>query len=129
MSGADARPSSHRTSNTACSSAPPGIGTFRFTVRNATTQVVESQSGISLVVWWPGIHRWRRSAFVEFRGTWKQVNWNLHRAFGIWFIDFILMWEISGLYLSIPQPFSAAADYIEPFDDANPDRFVDHVLF
>jgi uncharacterized iron-regulated membrane protein len=82
-----------------------------------------------VVIWWPGLRRWRRSMFVETRGTWKQVNWNLHSVFGIWFVGFILMWGITGVYLSYPQPFSTAADYFEPFDDANPDRFVDHVLF
>ena len=37
-----------------------------------------------LVIWWPGIANWRRGLAVDFRRSWKRVNWELHSAVGIW---------------------------------------------
>ena len=83
-----------------------------------------------IVIWWPGIQRWRRSAMVAFKGGWKQVTWSLHSALGIWFVGFIVMWGITGVYLSFPQPFDAAVEYFEPFDESNPvERIGDRVLY
>ncbi|HEV8317307.1 MAG TPA: PepSY-associated TM helix domain-containing protein [Vicinamibacterales bacterium] len=83
-----------------------------------------------LVVWWPGVQRWRRSLLVDVRANWRQFNWSLHSALGIWFVAFILMWGITGLYLSYPAPFDAAVEYLQPFDAQNPvERFGDRVLY
>jgi len=70
-----------------------------------------------LIVWWPGIQRWRRSASIDFRANWRQFNWSVHSAFGIWFVAFILMWGITGLYLSYPTPFNAAVEFFFPPDE------------
>jgi len=83
-----------------------------------------------LVVWWPGVSRWRRSVFVDVRANWKRLNWNLHSVLGIWFFVFILMWSLTGLYLSLPEQVSAVLDYIEPLDEANPvERVVDRMQY
>lgn len=73
-----------------------------------------------MVVWWPGLARWRRSAMLEFKAGWKQATWSTHSALGIWCVGFILMWGITGAYLSLPEPFDAAVEYLEPFDESNP---------
>lgn len=86
--------------------------------------------GTGLIVWWPGVSRWRRSAFVDIRGTWKRLNWSLHSVLGFWFFAFILMWSLTGLYLSLPDQVSAVLDYIEPLDEANPvERVVDRIQY
>ena len=64
------------------------------------------------VVWWPGIHRWRRSLGVRLAGGWKGFNWDLHSAMGFWLFSFMLVWGVSGIYLGIPQPFSSLVDAI-----------------
>jgi uncharacterized iron-regulated membrane protein len=63
-----------------------------------------------LVVWWPGVSRWRRSLGVKFRGGWKRVNWDLHSAVGFWLFLFMLLWGVSGFYLGVPEPFSYLVD-------------------
>jgi len=63
-----------------------------------------------LVIWWPGISRWRRSLGVKFRGGWKRVNWDLHSAVGFWLFLFMLLWGVSGFYLGVPEPFSYIVD-------------------
>jgi uncharacterized iron-regulated membrane protein len=73
-----------------------------------------------LVIWWPGISNWRRSLTIEFKSNWKRLTWNLHSALGFWSFGFILMWGITGVYLSFPQLFAAVFDYIEPLDEATP---------
>jgi len=83
-----------------------------------------------LVVWWPGVLRWRRSLIIEARANWRQFNWSLHSALGIWFIGFVLMWGITGLYLSYPTPFNAAVEYLLPLNESNPVESIgDRVLY
>ena len=78
------------------------------------------------VIWWPGISRWRRSLTVDRR----RLNWSLHSTFGFWCWPFLLMWGVTGAYLSFPALFSAVVDYLEPFDPTNPvDRFGDRVMY
>jgi uncharacterized iron-regulated membrane protein len=83
-----------------------------------------------LIVWWPGIQRWRRSVAVELRSHWRQMNWSLHSALGFWFAAFLLMWAVSGLYLSYPEPFDATVEYLQPFDESRPGaRLGDRALY
>ena len=97
-----------------------GIGAFFFIVLAVTGSFV----------WWPGIRSWRRSLTVDLKANWRRLNWNLHSAFGFWFVPFVLIWGISGVYLSVPEWFQATVDYFEPFDPSDPvDRFGDRVLY
>ena len=81
-------------------------------------------------IWWPGIGSWRRSLTLDLRSNWKRLTWSLHSALGFWFFGFILMWGLTGAYLSLPGWFAAAFDYLEPFDDANPvERVVDRIQY
>ena len=82
------------------------------------------------VIWWPGVRRWRRGLTIERSAGWPRFNWSLHSAFGFWFWPFLLMWAVTGAYLSYPAPFAAAVDYLEPFDPADPaERFGDRVMY
>ena len=83
-----------------------------------------------LVVWWPGVQRWRRSLLVDRRTSWRQFNWSLHSALGIWFVGFVLMWGVTGLYLSYPTPFNAIVAFLWPWDESNPvESLGDRVLY
>jgi uncharacterized iron-regulated membrane protein len=83
-----------------------------------------------LVAWWPGGSRWRRSLFLDVRASWKRLNWSLHSALGFWFFVFILMWSVTGIYLSLPDQVAALLDAIEPLDEANPEeRVVDRIQY
>lgn len=82
------------------------------------------------VIWWPGIRNWRRSLMIDLRSNWKRVNWSLHSALGIWFLLFVLMWGVTGLYLSFPQVFSTFADFVEPIDfTSNEERISERVMY
>ena len=86
--------------------------------------------GTVVVIWWPGISSWRRSLTLDLRANWKRLNWNLHSVLGFWFMPFILIWGVSGVYLSFPEIFQGAVDYFEPFDPSNPvDRVGDRILY
>jgi uncharacterized iron-regulated membrane protein len=69
-----------------------------------------------LIVWWPGVSRWKRSLGVKFRGGWRRFNWDLHSALGFWLFLFALMWGVSGFYLGVPEPFT---DLVDKFSDPN----------
>lgn len=83
-----------------------------------------------LVIWWPGVKTWRRSLGVVWRTNWRRFAWHLHSALGFWTVALIFLWGITGLYLSAPQPFSDAVDFLDPLDESNPvERFGDQVLY
>lgn len=82
------------------------------------------------VIWWPGIGNWRRSVFPDRRSNWKRFNWSLHSALGFWGFAFVLLWGITGLYLSFPDLFATVLDRLEPFDPASTDdRLVDRIQY
>ena len=90
--------------------------------------VVLAVTGV--VIWWPGTRNWRRSLFVDLRSSWKRLNWNLHSVLGIWFLMFVLLWGVTGIYLSFPQAFYAVSEYLEPIDyESNAERVSDEVLY
>ncbi len=67
-----------------------------------------------LVIWWPGIKRWRRSLTLRRGVGWRRFNWDLHSMIGIWSFTFIVIFAVSGLYLSTPETFHEWADRINP---------------
>ncbi len=82
------------------------------------------------IIWWPGSQRWRRSLTIDVKANWKRLNWSLHSALGFWCFAFILMWGITGLYLSFPQTFYDFFEYFEPSEDYEPDTLIsDQILF
>jgi uncharacterized iron-regulated membrane protein len=82
------------------------------------------------IIWWPGTASWRRSLTIDLRANWKRVNWTLHSALGFWFFIFIFMWALTGAFLSLQPLFASAFDYIQPFDESNPEeRFVDRIQY
>ena len=51
-----------------------GIGAAFLLLLNAT----------GMVIWWPGIRNWKRALKVDFRRSWRRINWDLHSAAGFW---------------------------------------------
>lgn len=82
------------------------------------------------VIWWPGYQTWQRSLLVDWRANWRRLIWSLHSALGAWFFLFVILWGVTGIYLTIPEPFNMLADIIEPVDEATFEpRVVDTVLY
>jgi uncharacterized iron-regulated membrane protein len=83
-----------------------------------------------MVVWWPGIKTWRRSLSIPGRVGWQRLIWGLHSAMGFWTFAAIIIFAISGAYLSYPQPFEHLADRIEPVTESNVrTRTVDQIVY
>lgn len=83
-----------------------------------------------LVLWWPGIGRWRRSLVVSKHVGWKRFMWDLHSMVGIWSVAFVLVFALSGIYLCFPETIHALSERIEPVTAANQDsRVLDTVLY
>ncbi|MBM3818652.1 MAG: PepSY domain-containing protein [Acidimicrobiia bacterium] len=78
----------------------------------ALSWVVTVLAVTGLVVWWPGVTRWKRSLWVHHEATWPRFFWDLHGAFGFWLFGFVFLWGISGAYLGIPEPFSKANEFL-----------------
>jgi uncharacterized iron-regulated membrane protein len=87
------------------------VGRF---VNLAGGMIVTLICATGVVIWWPGIARWRRSLTVQWKADLKSLNWALHSAFGFWAIAFIFMWGISGAYVAYPKPFEALVAFLDP---------------
>ena len=74
------------------------------------------------MIWWPGLKFWRRSLTVNWRSNFPRINWDLHSALGFWTFFFVLLWGISGIYLTFPEWFSPLF-LLDPAD-----RFIDRGL-
>ena len=67
-----------------------------------------------IIVWWPGIGRWRRALSVSANKGWKRFVFDLHGAVGFWSFAVLLMWGVTGGYFVFPDPFRAAIGYFTP---------------
>jgi len=94
----------------------------------AVLLVVVSLTG--LVVWWPGIKTWRQGLTLRRNVGWQRFNWDLHKMMGFWTFGVILLFAVSGAYLSDPERFQDLADWIQPLTEANSrSRLVDQVIY
>jgi len=80
-----------------------------------------------IVIWWPGVKKWRRSLAIDWKSNLRNFNWSLHSALGFWSFAFIFMWGISGIYLSWPSPFNGFVDFFNP-PESRTSRFGDEFL-
>jgi uncharacterized iron-regulated membrane protein len=82
------------------------------------------------IIWWPGLNAWRGSLIPDRRANWKRFNWSLHSALGFWGLAFLLLWGVTGMYLSFPGLFAAAFDILEPVDESSfVERRVDRIQY
>lgn len=56
-----------------------------------------------VVIWWPGILRWKRSLVVSWSNNWKRVNWDLHSSVGFWCSAALLIVSFTGVYFTFPM--------------------------
>jgi uncharacterized iron-regulated membrane protein len=75
-----------------------------------------------LVIWWPGIAAWKRAFTVDFRRSWKRVNWELHSTVGFWTLALIAMWAVTGIYFAFPSQFRSVVNTISPLTVATVPR-------
>jgi uncharacterized iron-regulated membrane protein len=100
------------------------------TVNGAGAILLTALCLTGLVIWWPGITNWRRSLTVDLKSNWKLFNWNLHSAVGFWSFLLVLMWALSGVYLSFPNPFQDIVERLQPIENYknNEARLGDEIL-
>jgi uncharacterized iron-regulated membrane protein len=66
------------------------------------------------VIWWPGMSRWARSLTIRWTAGWPRFNWDLHSALGFWMFLLVLMWAVTGTYLTFPSLWTDVLDAIRP---------------
>jgi uncharacterized iron-regulated membrane protein len=66
------------------------------------------------IVWWPGVKRLGHSLVPGKPSKSARFARRLHNALGIWVLALILIWAVSAVYFSFPDPFEWTIDY---FDD------------
>jgi uncharacterized iron-regulated membrane protein len=76
--------------------------------------VIMSVSG--LVIWWPGAGRVKRSLKIDFKASWKRLNWDLHSVVGLWMFAFVFIWGVTGIYVVFPKPFQVVVNRFSPLE-------------
>jgi uncharacterized iron-regulated membrane protein len=77
-------------------------------------------AGTGLVNWWPGIRNWSRRLKLDFRRSWRRINFDLHSAVGFWMLAMIAMWAASGIYFAWPRQIFRFVNRISPIVSAKP---------
>lgn len=75
-----------------------------------------------LVIWWPGIGRWRRSFVINCQGTWQRINYDLHSTIGFWSLALLSIWAVSGVYFIWPQQIESAINSVSSVSAAHPPK-------
>ena len=57
-----------------------------------------------IVIWWPGAYRWTRALGVDFGRSWRRVNFDLHRAAGLWTLGIVSIWGLN--FGDVGHPFA-----------------------
>jgi len=57
------------------------------------------------IVWWPGITRWRRGLTLNFKLSWKRINYDLHNVIGIACCGFLILMAITAALMATPKVF------------------------
>lgn len=105
-------------------------GTTGRKINGAGAVLVVVLACTGMVVWWPGIRTWRRSLTVPRNVGWQRAIWGLHSMIGFWSLGIILLFSLSGAYLSNPELVQSLADRIEPLTDDNlRTRVVDQAIY
>ena len=66
------------------------------------------------VVWWPGVNRVGHSLVPGKPAKSARFARRLHNTLGIWLLVPILIWAITAVYFSFPDPFEWTIDYFDP---------------
>jgi uncharacterized iron-regulated membrane protein len=67
-----------------------------------------------MILWWPGIKNWTRGLKLNFRKSWKRINFDLHSTLGFWTVFFTLTWALTGMYFTWPKLFTTPIGKISP---------------
>lgn len=70
------------------------------------------------VLWWPGLRIWTRGLTIDFRKSWKRINFDLHTVLGFWTLFFTLTWAMTGMYFAWPKIFTTPLQKVSPITTA-----------
>ena len=82
------------------------------------------------IVWWPGVNRVGHSLVPGKPAKSARFARRLHNALGIWVLASILIWAVTAVYFSFPDPFEWTIDYFDNdlADDERPGDWLVRVL-
>ena len=65
------------------------------------------------IAWWPGVNRLGHSLIPGKPAKSARFARRLHNALGIWVLALLLIWAITAVYFSFPDPFEWTIDYLD----------------
>jgi uncharacterized iron-regulated membrane protein len=72
------------------------------------------------IVWWPGVTRVGHALVPGKPARSARFARRLHNTLGFWMLGLILIWAVTAVYFSFPDPFEATIDYFD--EDLTDDR-------
>jgi uncharacterized iron-regulated membrane protein len=65
-----------------------------------------------VIVWWPGLRRLARAVQVNWRASWKRVNFDVHRAVGFWTSVYLVVVATTGSSLIFHDAYMAGLNWV-----------------
>jgi|SRR5688572_17422966 len=65
------------------------------------------------IAWWPGVNRLGHSLVPGKPAKSARFARRLHNTLGIWMLALILIWAVTAVYFSFPDPFEWTIDYFD----------------
>jgi uncharacterized iron-regulated membrane protein len=65
------------------------------------------------IVWWPGVNRIGHSLVPGKPAKSARFARRLHNALGIWILALVLLWAVTAVYFSFPDPFERIVDHFD----------------
>lgn len=75
-----------------------------------------------VVIWWPGLRRWKRAFGVKVSASWRRINFDLHSAVGFWTLAVLLIWSLSSIYFAWPQQVGKLMEHVSSIASMQPPR-------
>jgi uncharacterized iron-regulated membrane protein len=82
-----------------------------------------------LVMWWPGVRRWRRSLYIQRGATGRRFFWQLHGMLGFWSFLLLLLWAVTGIYFAFPAVLDVPVGWIYPPESGGAVQGEDAIAF
>jgi uncharacterized iron-regulated membrane protein len=57
-----------------------------------------------LILWWPGVQRWKSALTLKTTVNWRRLNWDLHTVVGFWSSAAFLVVILTGIDFAFPGP-------------------------
>jgi uncharacterized iron-regulated membrane protein len=88
------------------------LGPLGLTLNGVGAYLLTAMCLTGIVVWWPGVRRWRKALKYAWGTGWKRQNYDVHRLTGIGSLALLIFIAVTGAYWSFTPQYEAALAWL-----------------